>query len=108
MVIYWKHSPKDSVSRVFVCVIDDLSGSSEFQLVVTSLRNERNYIKNKIKCHSHPESFLHQNTGLINQKKKLESDLSMLSSEVDDAVQECHNAEEKAKKAITDVRSVIN
>uniref|UniRef100_A0A671W084 Myosin, heavy chain 7B, cardiac muscle, beta a n=1 Tax=Sparus aurata TaxID=8175 RepID=A0A671W084_SPAAU len=48
-------------------------------------------------------NLLHsQNTGLINQKKKLESDLSMLSSEVDDAVQECHNAEEKAKKAITD------
>ncbi len=49
-----------------------------------------------------------QNTGLINQKKKLESDLSMLSNEVDDAVQECRNAEEKAKKAITDVRSMIN
>lgn len=58
MVIYWKHSPKDSVSRVFVRVIDDLSGSSEFQLVVTSLRNERNYIKNKIKCHSHPERIV--------------------------------------------------
>lgn len=50
-------------------------------------------------------TLLLQNTGLINQKKKLESDLSMLSNEVDDAVQECHNAEEKAKKAITDVRS---
>ncbi|KAI3370408.1 hypothetical protein L3Q82_025175 [Scortum barcoo] len=48
-------------------------------------------------------NLLHtQNTGLINQKKKLESDLSMLSSEVDDAVQECRNAEDKAKKAITD------
>nr|XP_057902115.1 myosin, heavy chain 7B, cardiac muscle, beta a [Doryrhamphus excisus] len=48
-------------------------------------------------------NLLHsQNTGLINQKKKLESDLSMLSNEVDDAVQECRNAEEKAKKAITD------
>lgn len=45
-----------------------------------------------------------QNTGLINQKKKLENDLSNLSNEVDDAVQECRNAEEKAKKAITDVR----
>lgn len=45
-----------------------------------------------------------QNTGLINQKKKLESDLSNLSNEVDDALQECRNAEEKAKKAITDVR----
>ncbi|CAL8337347.1 unnamed protein product [Merluccius merluccius] len=48
-------------------------------------------------------NLLHtQNTGLINQKKKLESDLSLLSGEVDDAVQECRNAEEKAKKAITD------
>lgn len=44
-----------------------------------------------------------QNTGLINQKKKLENDLSVLSGEVEDAVQECRNAEEKAKKAITDV-----
>lgn len=46
-----------------------------------------------------------QNTGLINQKKKLEADISQLSSEVEDAVQECRNAEEKAKKAITDVRA---
>uniref|UniRef100_A0A671PB99 Myosin-7-like n=1 Tax=Sinocyclocheilus anshuiensis TaxID=1608454 RepID=A0A671PB99_9TELE len=48
-------------------------------------------------------NLLHsQNTSLLNQKKKLESDISTLSSEVDDAVQECRNAEEKAKKAITD------
>ncbi|KAJ3603331.1 hypothetical protein NHX12_031073 [Muraenolepis orangiensis] len=48
-------------------------------------------------------NLLHaQNTGLIHQKKKLESDLAVLSGEVDDAVQECQNAEEKAKKAITD------
>lgn len=45
-----------------------------------------------------------QNSGLMNQKKKLEADISQLSSEVDDAVLECRNAEEKAKKAITDVR----
>lgn len=47
-----------------------------------------------------------QNTSLLNQKKKLESDLTMLSTEVDDAVQECRNAEEKAKKAITDVSTL--
>uniref|UniRef100_A0A8C2YHC7 Myosin heavy chain 7B n=1 Tax=Coturnix japonica TaxID=93934 RepID=A0A8C2YHC7_COTJA len=48
-------------------------------------------------------NLLHsQNTGLINQKKKLETDISQLSSEVEDAVQECRNAEDKAKKAITD------
>ncbi|KAJ7331894.1 hypothetical protein JRQ81_014074 [Phrynocephalus forsythii] len=48
-------------------------------------------------------NLLHsQNTGLINQKKKMEADISQLSSEVEEAVQECRNAEEKAKKAITD------
>lgn len=51
--------------------------------------------------------FLFQNTSLISQKKKLENDLSTLSNEVDDAVQECRNAEDKAKKAITDVRSKL-
>ncbi|KAK7945440.1 hypothetical protein WMY93_001168 [Mugilogobius chulae] len=43
-----------------------------------------------------------QNTGLINQKKKLENDTCQLQTEVEEAVQECRNAEEKAKKAITD------
>ncbi|XP_051947235.1 myosin-7 isoform X1 [Xyrauchen texanus] len=48
-------------------------------------------------------NLLHvQNTVALNHKKKLENDLSMLSGEVDDALQECHNAEEKAKKAIAD------
>uniref|UniRef100_A0A3Q3EMB8 Myosin motor domain-containing protein n=1 Tax=Labrus bergylta TaxID=56723 RepID=A0A3Q3EMB8_9LABR len=39
---------------------------------------------------------------LMNTKKKLESDLVQVQSEVDDTVQEARNAEEKAKKAITD------
>eukprot|EP00064_Thunnus_orientalis_P018476 superscaffoldBa00004273_g18575 len=43
-----------------------------------------------------------ENTSLLNQKKKLEGDTSQLQTEVEDAVQECRNAEEKAKKAITD------
>ncbi|XP_056331522.1 myosin-7-like [Danio aesculapii] len=43
-----------------------------------------------------------QNTSLINQKKKLETDISQFQTEVEEAVQECRNAEEKAKKAITD------
>ncbi|XP_067107344.1 myosin-7-like [Osmerus mordax] len=43
-----------------------------------------------------------QNTSLLNQKKKLEGDTSQLQNEVEEAVQECRNAEEKAKKAITD------
>uniref|UniRef100_A0A8C1M1J3 Myosin heavy chain, fast skeletal muscle-like n=1 Tax=Cyprinus carpio TaxID=7962 RepID=A0A8C1M1J3_CYPCA len=42
------------------------------------------------------------NTSLLNTKKKLEADLVQIQSEVDDTVQEARNAEEKAKKAITD------
>uniref|UniRef100_A0A8C5C6A8 Myosin heavy chain, fast skeletal muscle-like n=1 Tax=Gadus morhua TaxID=8049 RepID=A0A8C5C6A8_GADMO len=43
-----------------------------------------------------------QNTSLINTKKKLETDLIQIQGEVEDTVQEARNAEEKAKKAITD------
>ncbi|KAM8945711.1 myosin-1B-like [Pelodytes ibericus] len=43
-----------------------------------------------------------QNTSLINTKKKLETDLAQLQSEVEESIQEARNAEEKAKKAITD------
>ncbi|KAG8449413.1 hypothetical protein GDO86_016166 [Hymenochirus boettgeri] len=46
--------------------------------------------------------FHAQNTSLINSKKKLESDLGQLQNETEEAVQEARNAEEKAKKAITD------
>ncbi|KAL6464241.1 hypothetical protein MHYP_G00265580 [Metynnis hypsauchen] len=48
-------------------------------------------------------TLLHsQNTSLINTKKKLEADLVQIQGEVDDTIQEARNAEEKAKKAITD------
>ncbi|XP_019381321.1 PREDICTED: myosin-15 isoform X1 [Gavialis gangeticus] len=48
-------------------------------------------------------NLLHtQNTSLIGQKKKLEADISQMQNEVEEAIQECRNAEEKAKKAITD------
>uniref|UniRef100_A0A3Q4C0R8 Uncharacterized protein n=1 Tax=Mola mola TaxID=94237 RepID=A0A3Q4C0R8_MOLML len=43
-----------------------------------------------------------QNTSLINTKKKLEADFIHIQGEVEDAVQEARNAEDKAKKAITD------
>ncbi|XP_061788823.1 myosin heavy chain, fast skeletal muscle-like isoform X1 [Nerophis lumbriciformis] len=48
-------------------------------------------------------TLLHsQNTSLINTKKKLEADLVQIQGEVEDSVQEARNAEDKAKKAITD------
>ncbi|KAM9324263.1 myosin-4-like [Gastrophryne carolinensis] len=43
-----------------------------------------------------------QNTSLINTKKKLDNDINQLHNEVEEAVQEARNAEDKAKKAITD------
>uniref|UniRef100_A0A452SJH3 Myosin-2 n=1 Tax=Ursus americanus TaxID=9643 RepID=A0A452SJH3_URSAM len=43
-----------------------------------------------------------QNTSLINTKKKLETDISQMQAEMEDIIQEARNAEEKAKKAITD------
>ena len=49
-----------------------------------------------------------QNTSLVNSKKKLESDLLQVQSQVDDSAQEARNAEEKAKKAITDVGGICS
>ncbi|XP_055973754.1 myosin-13 [Sorex fumeus] len=43
-----------------------------------------------------------QNTVLINSKKKLEADLSQCQAEMENSIQDSRNAEEKAKKAITD------
>lgn len=44
-----------------------------------------------------------QNTSLLNTKRKMESDLAQLQSEMEDTAQEARNADEKAKKAIMDV-----
>ncbi|NWS65082.1 MYSS protein, partial [Chunga burmeisteri] len=43
-----------------------------------------------------------QNTSLINTKKKLETDIMHIQGEMEETIQEARNAEEKAKKAITD------
>ena len=40
---------------------------------------------------------------MINTKKKLETDIAQIQGEMEDTIQEARNAEEKAKKAITDV-----
>ncbi|KAJ8272909.1 hypothetical protein GJAV_G00094870 [Gymnothorax javanicus] len=39
-----------------------------------------------------------QNTSLLNQKKKLEADTAQLQTEVEEAIQECRNAEEKKQR----------
>merc|ERR1712038_2250965 len=45
-------------------------------------------------------NLLHtQNTALINQKRKLESEVAQGQGEVEESVAECRNAEDKAKKS---------
>ena len=62
------------------------------------------YLARLYVCHKDCKHLhLFQNTSLLNTKKKLETDLVQVQGEVDDTVQEARNAEEKAKKAITDV-----
>ncbi|XP_060929998.1 myosin-8-like [Limanda limanda] len=43
---------------------------------------------------------------LMNHRKKMEADLSVLTGEVEEAIQERRSSDEKAKKAITDVREL--
>ncbi|KAJ1071243.1 hypothetical protein K5549_021025, partial [Capra hircus] len=47
--------------------------------------------------------FHAQNTSLLGQKKKLEVDVARMQKETEEAMQGCQNAEEKAKKAATEV-----
>uniref|UniRef100_A0A452J0C5 Myosin motor domain-containing protein n=1 Tax=Gopherus agassizii TaxID=38772 RepID=A0A452J0C5_9SAUR len=75
----------------------------ELRAVVEQTERTRRLAEQELIEASERVQLLHtQNTSLINQKKKMEADLSQLQTEVEEAVQECRNAEEKAKKAITD------
>ncbi|NXS77161.1 MYH6 protein, partial [Pandion haliaetus] len=75
----------------------------ELRAVVEQTERARKLAEQELIEASERVQLLHsQNTSLINQKKKMEGDISQLQAEVEEAIQECRNAEEKAKKAITD------
>ncbi|NXG87785.1 MYH7 protein, partial [Stercorarius parasiticus] len=75
----------------------------ELRAVVEQTERARKLAEQELVEASERVQLLHsQNTSLINQKKKMEGDISQLQAEVEEAIQECRNAEEKAKKAITD------
>uniref|UniRef100_A0A4W4GGJ4 Myosin, heavy chain 7B, cardiac muscle, beta b n=1 Tax=Electrophorus electricus TaxID=8005 RepID=A0A4W4GGJ4_ELEEL len=75
----------------------------ELRLAVEQTERLRKVAEHELLESTERVNLLHaQNMGALNQKKKLESDLSMLAGEVDEAMQECRSAEEKAKKAMTD------
>uniref|UniRef100_A0A3B3RMS4 Myosin, heavy chain 6, cardiac muscle, alpha n=1 Tax=Paramormyrops kingsleyae TaxID=1676925 RepID=A0A3B3RMS4_9TELE len=75
----------------------------ELRAVVEQTERGRKLAEQELTEAAERMQLLHsQNTSLINQKKKTEGDLMQLQTEVEEAVQESRNAEEKAKKAITD------
>ncbi|KAI3359480.1 hypothetical protein L3Q82_013884 [Scortum barcoo] len=75
----------------------------ELRAVVEQTERSRKLAEQELVDASERAGLLHsQNTSLLNTKKKLEADVTQLHTEIEDAVQEARNAEEKAKKAITD------
>uniref|UniRef100_A0A4W6E9A7 Myosin tail domain-containing protein n=1 Tax=Lates calcarifer TaxID=8187 RepID=A0A4W6E9A7_LATCA len=75
----------------------------ELRAVVEQTERSRKMAEQELVDVSERAGLLHsQNTSLLNTKKKLEADVTQLHGEIEEAVQEARNAEEKAKKAITD------
>ncbi|XP_073498438.1 uncharacterized protein [Phyllobates terribilis] len=75
----------------------------EYRAALEQTERSRKIAEQELLDSSERLQLLHsQNTSLINSKKKLEGDISQLQNEVEETVQEARNAEEKAKKAITD------
>ena len=65
------------------------------------MKRGRKLAENELMDASERASLLHtQNTALINQKRKIEGELLSATNDIEEAVQEAKNAEEKAKKVI--------
>ncbi|KAM4573557.1 myosin heavy chain, fast skeletal muscle-like [Odontesthes bonariensis] len=80
-----------------------VSEIEELRAALEQTERSRKVAEQELVDASERVGLLHsQNTSLLNTKKKLESDLVQVQGEVDDSVQEARNAEDKAKKAITD------
>ncbi|XP_037113421.1 myosin heavy chain, fast skeletal muscle-like [Syngnathus acus] len=75
----------------------------ELRAVVEQTERSRKLAEQELIDASERAVLLHsQNTSLLNTKKKLDTDVTQLHVEIEEASQEARNAEEKAKKAITD------
>ncbi|XP_059185034.1 myosin heavy chain, fast skeletal muscle-like isoform X2 [Centropristis striata] len=80
-----------------------LAEIEELRAALEQTERSRKVAEQELVDASERVGLLHsQNISLINTKKKLEADFVQVQGEVEDAVQEARNAEEKAKKAITD------
>ncbi|XP_029292965.1 myosin heavy chain, fast skeletal muscle-like [Cottoperca gobio] len=75
----------------------------ELRAAVDQSERSRKVSEQELVDASERAGVLHsQNISILNTKKKLEADITKLHSEIEEAVQEARNAEDKAKKAITD------
>ncbi|KAM9837420.1 myosin-1-like [Aulostomus maculatus] len=75
----------------------------ELRAALEQSDRSRKLVEQELTDASERAGLLHsQNTSLLNSKRKLDADISQLQGEVEEAIQEARNAEEKAKKAITD------
>uniref|UniRef100_A0AAV2M7K7 Myosin heavy chain n=1 Tax=Knipowitschia caucasica TaxID=637954 RepID=A0AAV2M7K7_KNICA len=80
-----------------------LAEIEELRAALEQTERSRKVAEQELVDASERVGLLHsQNTNLINTKRKIEADLMQIQGEVEDAIQEARNAEEKAKKAITD------
>ncbi|XP_047426829.1 myosin heavy chain, fast skeletal muscle-like [Mugil cephalus] len=80
----------------------------ELREVVEQTERSRKTAEQELVDASERAGLLHsQNTSLLNTKKKLEADVTQLQTEIDESVQEARNADERAKKAITDAAMMV-
>ncbi|XP_034440677.1 myosin heavy chain, fast skeletal muscle-like isoform X4 [Hippoglossus hippoglossus] len=94
---------KEQVAMVERRNILMLAEIEELRVALEQTDRSRKVAEQELVDASERVGLLHsQNTNLINTKRKLEADLVQIQGEVEDSVQEARNAEEKAKKAITD------
>ncbi|XP_026209792.1 myosin-1B-like isoform X5 [Anabas testudineus] len=80
-----------------------MAENEEMRAALEQSERSRKLAEQELMDASERVQLLHsQNTSLLNTKKKMESDLAQLQTEMDDTVQEARNTDEKAKKAIMD------
>ncbi|CAM5103561.1 unnamed protein product [Natator depressus] len=82
--------------------------TEELRTALEQTERSRKVAEQELMDNTECVQLLHtQNTTLMNTKKKLETDIAQIQSEVEEAIQEARNAKEKAKKAITDAAMMV-
>ncbi|XP_061158335.1 myosin-4-like isoform X1 [Syngnathus typhle] len=105
------HSQEDIKEQLAITERRNILMTTEIEEVTAALEQaerSRKLAEHELRDTSERTQLLHsQNIGLLNSKKKMESELAQLQSEMEDTVQEAKNTDEKAKKAITDAAMMV-